>query len=349
MIRALAFLLAIGMVVVGFVLREDTAPVAGTDPPIGAASAGSRVWCDAELEVACRAISGGGHDVTVEPAGDSYESLRGATTADAPDAWLAIAPWPAMVDEARTRGGLAGLFGPLGPVLATSPLVVVIWDERAAALEGTCPAGELDLACVTDAAGGRWQDLGGEEAWGAFKFGLSDPTTSSIALAALGVATVGQLGTADFGTRDLEQGSYLDWLTALAGAVPDFSPAGGSALAAMLQVGPATFDLATTTEAAVLEARQGGAQRADQLRVLALDTPATVDVVLAVRGDLEDAEAIARLASDALADASWHTPDTAPDAPDPGTAALDGPAGASLPSAGSLTALRNTFDDTVRR
>jgi hypothetical protein len=345
MIRVLSFLLAVGMIVAAFVVRAEEPEDAGTDRPIGAASGAPSIRCDAELEVACRALRDAGHDVTSEPAGRSYEALQTAAATEAPDAWLTIAPWPAMVDEARTRAGLAPLFRGSEPPLAVSPLVLVIWDERGAALEPNCPTGALDVGCVTAAAGESWEALGGQGSWGSFKVGLQDPTTSSIGLAVLAVATADQLGTSGFGTRSLTEGAYLDWLTALAGAVPDFSPPAGSALATMLQIGPASFDVAATTEAAAVVAREGGAQRADQLRVFPADQTATVDVVLAVHADLPDPDAIVRAATEALAAAGWGVaaPSGAADPP------FDGPAGASLPGSGAQTALRNAFADTVRR
>jgi hypothetical protein len=343
MIRVLAFLVAIGLVVGAYAVRTG-GPESGTDPAVVAAAT-STLRCDAELRVACRALSEAGHDVQVEPAGVTYEALRGAADAAVPDVWVTVAPWPAMVDDARSRAGLSPLFTTSEVPLAASPLVLVLWEERGDVLEANCAAGELDLACVTGAAGKRWDELGGPETWGAVKLGIQDPSTSSVGLAVLALATAEELGTAEFGTRSLTDGAYLDWLSALSGAIPDLAPAAGSALAAMLQVGPAAFDVAATTEGAALTARDGGAQRAAQLRVVPPAPAATVDAVLAVKGTATTDD-VAEVVAGALGAAGWLTPATAD-----GTSAatFDGPPGAALPGAGAQTALRNTFDETVRR
>jgi hypothetical protein len=341
MIRVLALLVAIGLVAAGYVLRERS-PVTGTEQgPGGPTTAATRVRCDAELDVACRALRGAGHDVTIEPAGATFDELRRIDDAAAPEVWVTVTPWPAMADEARARGGLGPLFTPVEAPTASSPLVVVIWDDRAEVLEPNCATAGLTLECVTGSAGDRWADLGGQETWGPVKLGLGDPMTSSVGLAALAVATADELGTTTFGTRSLTEGTYLDWLGALADAVPDFSPPAGSALAAMLQVGPAAFDATVTTEAAAISAREGGAQRASEMRVVPVVPQASVDVVVASRGTGADA-AIVEVVADSLADAGWVTAATAD-----GTAVaiFDAPPGASLPGAGAHTALRNTFDE----
>jgi hypothetical protein len=344
MIRVLALLVAIGLVAAGYLVREQSS-VAGREPALGnPPAAATRVRCDAELEAACRALRAAGHDVTVEPAGVTYEELNIAEESTAPDVWVTVAPWPTMVDEARARAGLGPLFTPVEEAVATSPLVVVIWDERAEVLEPMCATAELTLGCVAGASGERWADLGGQETWGFVKLGLGDPVTSSVGLAALAVATADELGTSTFGTRSLAEGTYLDWLSALAGAVPDLNPPAGSALAAMLQVGPAAFDLAVTTEAAAISAREGGAQRATELRVLPAAPPATVDAVVASR-EAEAHDAVVEVVAGALDDAAWMTAATADGA---AAAIFDGLPGASLPGAGAHTALRNTFDETVR-
>jgi hypothetical protein len=342
MIRVVALLVAVGLVAAGYVVRERAR--LADDPALGAATpAATTIRCDAELEAACRALRSAGHDVTVEPAGLSFDSLSRVEVAEAPDLWVTVAPWPTMVDDARTRAGLGPLFASPAEPVATSPLVVAIWDDRADVLESACAGAGPRLGCVTAAAGDRWTDLGGPESWGPFKLGLGDPTTSSIGLAALAVATADELGTMDFGTRSLTEGAFLDWLGAVAGAVPDFDPPAGSALATMLQVGPAAFDVALTTEAAAEAARDGGAQRAALLRVVPASGSASVDVVVASRGVGAD-EAIVDEVAGSLGDHGWVTASTGAGSAN----GLGGPPGASLPGAGAHTALRATFDQIIR-
>jgi hypothetical protein len=346
--RALALIAAIAMIGGAFVVRGtvDLAG-AGTNTPVSSGTTGLTVLCDAELVDACRVLKEAGHSVTVEPAGTSHDRLVDAD-AEAPDVWFTLAPWPAMTDDARSRSGLAPLFGEVAGPVAASPLVLVTWSERADRLAGTCQGGSVDLACVNAAAGQRWDDLGGDASWGPFKPGLSYPGRSSVGLAALAHATVTELGTPQFGTRSLADGDYLDWLSTFARAVPDFDPPAGDALAAMLQIGPASFDVAATTEAAALTALGSSAQRADLLRIVYPDPSATVDVVAAQHGTTE-LEQLTEAVADALADANWHTASSTPADAGSGPLDLERAAGDSLPGPGAHTALRTTFTDTVRR
>jgi hypothetical protein len=344
--RVLAFLTAAAMVAGAFVLRGaagtgDAGAEEGTGPSALA------IVCDDQLADACQALSAAGHDVTSEAAGPTADRL-GEThdPDDVPDVWITLAPWPAMVDDARSRAGLPPLFAPVAAPIAASPLVIVLWEDRADVLGSSCPGGEVDIRCVTDAAGRAWNELGGEAGWGTVKPGIDHPGNTSTGLAALAVATVGRLGTQDFGTTRLEAGTYLDWLTRFATAVQDFDPPAGSPLAAMLQAGSATYDLAMTTEAAALRATGGPAHRRDQLRLVYPEPITTVDVVVANDGTT-DVGAVEDVAEGALSDAMWHTGTRSPERS--AELRLARRAGETLPGPGALVALRSTFTDTVRR
>jgi hypothetical protein len=369
--RVLAVVVAAALIALGFLVREWRAggevalPGLPTDDggddggEAGAAGDGT-VLCDTGIAEVCDALAAAGVEVDREAAGASVDRLvrlgNDAAGEDVPAAWVTIAPWPAIVDEARERAGYGPLFDPVeGSAVASSPLVLLTWEDRGQVLAAECGSGEVDLGCLGQVAGSSWSDLGGQDTWGAFKPGFDDPTTSSIGLAALGAVTTAELGTLGFGTRSLSDGEYLDVLSRLGGSVPDFRPTGGSPLAAAVIQGPSSYDLLLTTEAAATAAVESSVQwgprlRANHAGTVDGDGVTAVDLVVAATGG--DVTATRSAVESAAAEAGWHTADTSPD-PLPGaprdTSRLpSAPPGATLPAAGALTALRTTFSDTVR-
>jgi hypothetical protein len=370
--RVLALLAAVALVALGFLVRDwrATGEVAlpglptdeGGDDGGGGAGAGEGpVLCDTGIVEVCDELDAAGVEVRREAAGASVDRLVGlgndAAGDEVPAAWVTIAPWPAIVDEARERAGAGPLFEPVeGPAVASSPLVLLIWEDRGQVLAAECESGEVDLDCVVQVAGQTWGELGGPETWGPFKPGFDDPAVSSLGLAVLGAVTAAELDTVGFGSRSLADDDYLDALTRLGNAVPDYRPTAGSPLAAAVQTGPATYDLLLTSEAAATTAVEGSAQWGPRLianhaGTVDRDGVTAVDLVVASTGhDVTDTLSAVEAAA---ADAGWHTTDVSPD-PLPGaprdTSELpSAQPGATLPSAGALTALRTTFSDTVRR
>ncbi|MEX1164727.1 MAG: hypothetical protein WEB03_14235 [Nitriliruptor sp.] len=364
--RLLAVLVAVGLVGLGFLVRDLRAGGDGALPtlPGGGSSAAASVLCDEAFAEVCDALAADGElDVRREPAGTTVDRLvalpDGASGEDLPEAWVTIAPWPAIVDEDRIRRGLAPLFDPAAEdtAIASSPLVLVTWDDRGEVLAAACEGGVIGLACLGEAAGRSWSDLGGPDAWAAFKPGLEDPARSSLGLAALGAFTAAELDTLGFGTRSLADGGYLDVIARFGRSVPDFRPSAGSPLAAAVLTGPSSFDLVLTSEAAARRAIEGSAQWGPRLvaaypPVVGTDGGATsFDLVVATTGGT-DAESLRGEVGAAAGAAGWHTSEVTPPplAGEPGdTSQLPTEApGATLPGAGALTALRTTFTETVR-
>ena len=83
------------------------------------------VTCIPELESACRALAAGdpGIQLTIEPAGATYERVV-ADPSSAPEAWITLAPWPAMVSSAVAVNGGADPF-PTDLAVATTDVVMV--------------------------------------------------------------------------------------------------------------------------------------------------------------------------------------------------------------------------------
>ena len=102
-----------------------------------------RLVCAADLDRVCADLDDafpGRVDVTVEGAGATADRLRRLDGDPELDGWLVADPWPALVDEARRAGSLPPLFATEAAPLARSPLVIVAWKDRAAALARRVPA-----------------------------------------------------------------------------------------------------------------------------------------------------------------------------------------------------------------
>lgn len=146
--RILAALLATAMVVGAVVVRtrfmEDDG--GGGTARGGESRVGSDRVCAAELGDVCIGLD-------VEAAGATADRLADAEDAAEADVrtWLAVGPWPQMVDEARTSSGKRAIFAGRGRTLASTELVAVVVRKPA-----VC-AGEVTWQCLGEAvmAGAR--------------------------------------------------------------------------------------------------------------------------------------------------------------------------------------------------
>src|SRR4051794_7833817 len=117
--------------------------------------------CTPELRAACEQLGKANPTMTtrVEDAGVTYAALvdpKLNRESAKIDAWLAPQPWPAMVDEQRTASTLDPAFGDTSKVLARSPIVTIVWNDRLEALKQSCPNGAVDWKCIGQVAGKPW-------------------------------------------------------------------------------------------------------------------------------------------------------------------------------------------------
>ena len=315
----------------------------------GGEAAGVVVCVPAVAEV-CDALAAD-RDLEVRIEGDA-ETIDVLATPEGPGeltAWVAPAPSVAMTVEARQRAGQAPALGePTAPV-ARSPLVLVGWDDRLAALEGTC-GGEVTWRCLGEQADRPWAEAGGEPTWGAVKPGHDDPGSTAVGLLVLGQASASWFGTADFASNDFDDPAFLGWFDRLETTVADLAPpTGGTPLERMLSLGPSTYDAVGTTEAAGGPAVATSRDR-ERLRVLYPSPTTTVDVVVVGVEGADGEGGVRELfqsdeAATAFAEAGWRAPDTTP-APGVGTDPL--PEDDGTPAPGVLAALRQLWQESIR-
>jgi hypothetical protein len=328
-VKALAALaVALGLIVAAVVVRN----VLDEDDDADGSSAGgdTTLVCPTELADACAALE---DDVTVrvEPAATTAEAL--ATAADAAEAdadvWLAPAAWAELVADQRDRAGAPVLVGEASAVIARSPVVLVVWSDRAVALESGACAGTIGWRCLGDAADRPWGSVGGESAWGPLNVGLTDPDTAG-GLVVLGGAASGFFGSPEYAANDIG-GELTAWLGAIGAQA---GTASSDVVNEMLTRGAGRFSAVGALEA---DTPAGIADRGD-VQVIYPAPVATADLVAIPIGDA--AGAAADIAGDgdlrdALAGAGWRV------------GGEDLPEDDGLPAGGVLGALLARWDEVT--
>lgn len=365
MARALALLAAVAMVVGALVWRERT----GADDASAVADAGTAaadpaadpaepltLTCVPELRTVCQGLQGGDRpvQVTVEDPADTAEALAASTTEErrGPQVWLVPAPWVEVATAMRsTTAGDPGEPALTAPV-ARSPLVLVGWEDRLAALDAACGQ-PVDWACLGEQAGRSWDaELGLGGAAGTVRPAHQGPATGATGLLVLGAAVADQLGTPDPGSQQLDQGGFASWFARLEGAVPSLAVASPSLVGDLLTRGRAAYDVAGVTEAeAVTALERVGAGR--ELPAVRYPEPlATADLVLAAYPGSGGAERVEAELGDGLRarlrEAGWRVADGEAPAATPLGAPAVLPADDGVPGGGFLAALRTRYEEVVR-
>lgn len=334
--RALAFVVAAGMIAGSLLLRDRL-----DDSSVRKRTV-VRLVCATELAAACQELDGSDAprvDTSVEPAARTAERLSRPGEVDL-DGWLVTPPWPDVVDQARERAGLVKLFAAVGAPVARSPLVLVVQSSREAALRASC-AGTIGWKCVGVAAPQRWDAIGGDALWGPVKPWHPDPREDAVGLLVVGQATAAYFGGTGVSTFDLDDGAYFDWLSGLERAVR-----GTDGSVATMLTAPAQVDIVGTTEADAGPQIAGAA--VTQKPVVLYPRPvATADVVLAPIAGSRVSGTLRGLVDGrgrrALATAGWRVEGEDLAAGLDASVAL--PAGNGLPSPGLLDALRTRLQE----
>jgi hypothetical protein len=341
--RLVALAVAVIMVVAALVIRSriDDSSDPGGDASGSGAGPVSLV-CASELEPACTAILKADSDVrvTIEPAGVTASRLEGAGAVTGIDGWLVEAPWPEIVDEARGRNSLPPLFEPIPPVLARSPLVMAMWNDRLAAIVGSCADGALTWKCVGDVAGKQWSTISGDDSWGIVKPGFADPLTDGVGALVLGQAAVSFFFTTDLSSDQFNHDDFQRWIRRMATAVPQHPTFDD-----MLTIRQSAVDVVGTTEAEAGPGLEGSRDKGN-ITITYPAPVATADVVLAQVAGASGGARLARIIGgdtglDALAAAAWRVPNH----PTPAgvIADVELPPDSGLPSPGAIDALRQVW------
>lgn len=308
-----ALVLAVAMVAAAFSARgaldaddEDDVVGGGGEQPAG-------IVCASDLADICTAA--GIPVAGTAAAGDTADALIAADEAADLDgrAWLTTSAWASVVIDERARLGDEPLFGPTGPSLASSPVVLAVWENRADQLAERCGVPEgvpLGWRCVAAQAGSELPS-------GRVRVAAPDIETAG-GLVVAASQSVGFFERADFSLVDFDTEGFRTVAAELAARTTE------APLRRMRAEGPGQI-----TAAGALRADAGNL-RSDLGTITAATPEPTVraDVVLVVPTGTDVPEQQRAALAEALTAAGWDPPSAEPD---------------GLPSGGVLAAIRTLW------
>lgn len=304
--RVGALLGAVVMIVAAFAVRGS---LGGNDDDGGGGDAGGGVVCPTEFAEICAAVD----DARRERAGTTADALLASDGQILEDeAWIIPAAWARLVIAERERLGLAPLYEIEGDALASSPVTMVVWDDRAGQLADQCGTA-TDWTCLAERDGSSL--VAGDRV----RTGVPRvDSATGLPIAAAQAANL--LGRSDYATNDFS-GSFASLAGRLAAGQRD-DPVGTMRLQGP---GRLTAAGAVSAEAGNLTTNFGTLVTVEDL------APAVrVDVVVLVRSGGSLDPGTRRSLEDAFAEAGWDPP-------------TDGPDG--LPSGGVLAAVRTLWNE----
>lgn len=355
--RALAAIAALLMIVAAVLIRSrlDARKESAGDGGGGNNSAKPTLVCVKELEKVCRELETRNANVSirVEEAATTLATLSSpefdAASAKV-DAWLAPRPLSEMVNDARVRRGLGPSLDEPGKVLARSPIVIAIWNDRLDALRSHCPDGNVDWRCIGDVSGEPWSAAGGPDTWGDVRTALPRDESAS-GMLAMAEAAAAFFARSDFASNDFGDPEFGRWFEQLARTSEEsLGQSGAAPITEMLSKGPAAVQIAAATEADAGPAIATSARK-DRLTLLYPSPLVTADLVVApVSGSRSASRAVKLLesgeAAAALAQSGWRVP---------GQSTVDGVRAAEplpdtngVPRPGVLLALRDYWLEVTR-
>jgi ABC-type Fe3+ transport system substrate-binding protein len=146
--------------------------------------------------------------------------------------------------------------------LVITPLIFVIWEDRAQALL-SAPGSKLTWKLIHDAVSSNrgWPAVGGKADWGFVKLGHTDPTRSNSGMQALlSMSFEYYKKNSGLSVGELLDPKYQEWVTAIEKGVTRFENSTGTFMTDMIRFGPSRYDLAVVYEnlaASQLENAQG--------------------------------------------------------------------------------------------
>ncbi len=283
--------------------------------------------CGPELLTACNDLASE-TDISVSIEPEHITALRlssGDLTLDGSTAWLAAGPWP----EVTRDGGAEMPNLAASEILARSPAVIVALTNRIAAVQQSC--GAVTWACIGEAAGGQWSDLGGESGWGRVEVGLPEPESGD-GMVAVNQAVASRVGRTDFAANDLDDPAVAVWFGRLA-TESKANSTSISPLTQFLRV-PGSLGVVGALESDA-ETQLASAATADTITVVTPEPRSTADVQLWASDEDTLAAALEHLGTErlgtALEAAGWR---------------LDDDSASGLPTPGVISAVNTRWENT---
>ncbi|NMO20878.1 substrate-binding domain-containing protein [Pyxidicoccus fallax] len=151
-----------------------------------------------------------------------------------------------------SRGPLFATDGEGAPQpLVITPLVFVVWEDRAEVLQKANEGRAVSWKAIHKAVASDqgWPSIGGKPDWGFVKLGHTDPTRSNSGLQALLLATLEYYNKrSGLTVGDLLDPKYQEWVKQLEKGVTRFETSTGTFMTDMVRFGPSRYDIAVVYE-----------------------------------------------------------------------------------------------------
>ncbi|WP_163995452.1 extracellular solute-binding protein [Pyxidicoccus caerfyrddinensis] len=151
-----------------------------------------------------------------------------------------------------SRGPLFATDGEGAPQpLVITPLVFVVWEDRAEVLQKANEGKTVSWKAIHKAVASDqgWPAIGGKPEWGFVKLGHTDPTRSNSGLQALLLATLEYYNKrSGLTVGDLLDPKYQEWMKQLEKGVTRFETSTGTFMTDMVRFGPSKYDIAVVYE-----------------------------------------------------------------------------------------------------
>jgi ABC-type Fe3+ transport system substrate-binding protein len=154
------------------------------------------------------------------------------------------------------------------PVLI-SPVVLVAWRERAEALWGQAPSGNLWLQMQEALTNPQGWEVYGHPEWGYIKFGHTNPLKSNSGFQTILLMTYNYFEKTDGLTSQdiLSNAEYRAWITAFENSVSKFGDSTGTYMNEIIAYGPSLYDFVTVYEATAIAQLDNAAGRYGELHI----------------------------------------------------------------------------------
>ena len=150
------------------------------------------------------------------------------------------------------------LFAGTPEPLVITPLVFVIWEERAQVLQ---QAGGVNWKTIHQAVASNqgWPAVGGKADWGFVKLGHTDPTQSNSGLQTLFLMSLDFYQKNAISVGDVLDPKYQEWIGQVEKGVGKFETSSGTFMTDMVRFGPSKYDVAVVYESLAIS-QLGNAQ-----------------------------------------------------------------------------------------
>jgi len=141
------------------------------------------------------------------------------------------------------------LFEPSGDhALLLSPLVFVVWEDRAKVLVDANQQLSWKQIHKAVASPKGWPAIGGKAAWGFVKLGHTDPNRSNSGVQALALMALEFFNTQTITVEQLLDPKFQDFVKEIESGVQKFEASTGTFMTDMIRFGPSKYDIAVVYE-----------------------------------------------------------------------------------------------------